>query len=78
MPFQLKDIVPWGRSFPEYVNVFALTVALRPRPLTALRAAPPARILTSASHSGSLQLCCVRPDQPSSIESRVRNVRANQ
>lgn len=25
MAFQLKDIVPWGRSFAEYVNMFALS-----------------------------------------------------
>jgi hypothetical protein len=25
MAFQLKDIVPWGRSFPEYVAMFALS-----------------------------------------------------
>lgn len=25
MPFQLKDIVPWGRSFAEYVSMFALS-----------------------------------------------------
>lgn len=25
MPFHLKDIVPWGRSFPEYVAMFALS-----------------------------------------------------
>ena len=76
MPVKLDGVVPWGRSFDEYVRMFALSEEDLSRPILDCAAGPSS--FGAEMHAMGRRVICVDPIyqfSPAEIRSRVEQVR---